>query len=257
MPLERRILDYEERAFTDSAHTILDGRLPPEDQFKTSLKGLLEDREANQHTETQIQALNLLHQWVDILAHFGLPSLNLKGLKREIHLPPVESELLIRLGIIVDEESKAQIWARELRKGLPPENRVVVQALQETNFNGLKQEATVYSLEERYTVTMPILNSGVEELDIVREYLLGQDQNNNPILLFLNETQVPHLHFHHGDETYRLDAETNPSYLPNEETKKNYPKVKTVTKPALATNKELATLMALVYCSVRPVNDSQ
>ncbi len=254
-PDNRRIYETETRAFADIASTLLEEKLPPEDQFRTSLQGLLKDRRGNQHTETQVRALNLLHYWVDTLAHFGVPSLNLEAFTAEIHLPPVESEFLVKLSIIVNEESKAQIWARQRRKGIPPENRVIVQALQATTLDGLKPRTTVYSLQELYTVTLPIFNSGVEELDIVRKYVLGQDQGDKPTLLFLNETQVPHIHFHHGNTTYRLDAETNPQYLPNEEARKNYPKVKTVTTPTPATNEELATLMALVYYSVKPVNE--
>lgn len=110
-------------------------------------------------------------------------------------------------------------------------------------------------MQELYTVTMPIFNSGVEEMDVVREYLLGQDQDGKSTLLFINERQVPHIHFHHGNTTYRLDAETNPPYFPHEEDRKNYPEAKTVSAPTPATNEELATLMALVYHSVKPVNE--
>ncbi|MCL4382476.1 MAG: hypothetical protein M1575_03480 [Patescibacteria group bacterium] len=252
-PDNRRIYESEARAFADIVPTLLEGKLPPEDQFNISLKRLLKDRQGNQHTETQIQALNLLHHWVDTLAHFGVPSLNLEAFTAEIHLPPVESEHLIKLGIIVNKEIMTQIMTRRRRKGLPPENRVVVRALQETTVGGLKPKTTVYSLQELYTVTMPIFNSGVEELDVIREYLLGQDQDDKPTLLFMNERQVPHIHFHHGNTTYRLDAETNPSYLPHEEARKNYPEAKTVPAPTPATNEELATLMALVYHSVKQV----
>lgn len=128
-PDNRIIYESEAQAFADIVPALLEGKLPPEAQFRTSLQRLLEDREANQNTETRIQALNLLHYWVETLAHFGVPSLNLEAFTAEIHLPPVESEHLIRLGIIVREKSKAQILARRQRKNIPPENRVVIRAL--------------------------------------------------------------------------------------------------------------------------------
>ncbi|MFC1711421.1 hypothetical protein ACFLZ1_02415 [Patescibacteria group bacterium] len=101
-----------------------------------------------------------------------------------------------------------------------------------------------------------IKNNGIKEVDRTRRYILGRStDNNDPVVLYCGETQMHHIHFcdHETGLEFRLDSTTNPPYIPSAETVARFQEVsplKIPTEPFIATNKQIATLLALIYRSM-------
>jgi len=227
---------------------------PPEARLDDLRRRLLENRGFVEENPPRQQALEVLWELALAAARFGTPDLDVSAGLSEFRLPPIPSSRLVDLEIISDEETIKQIKvrekAREKRGKKPPENRLVVKALSKEELEKLKLSGLrkpVLRLEEHYTVTLP--QDPSVELDRVGFFVLFQNEQNQPQILFLGETQKPHAHAFAAGRWWRIDKQTYPDFqIPSGIT---LPSPHLVEHPTPATNDQIATLMVLIVEGIK------
>jgi hypothetical protein len=200
---------------------------------------------------TRAKSLEILFRISERFSRFGA-NIDLSKGGHEFICPPIPSQYLVDANIITDPNHIDQIMkrreAREKRKKGPPENLIIVKALEPDEISQLpesiptqlKTDSPIIRMRERFTKTDP--GDSTYEITRERDFIIGQVADpvnpNHYEAFFAQETTTEHTHVYVKGGWVRLDYQNLPGAFS--------PPIKTTIeelKPI--TNKQIATLLAL------------